>query len=249
MPRRRLALIALLLPPLAALPVVPLAFPSAVAAPAEGGAAAEDMGFLVKLALMEGHLIIGQELLQAGRQALALPHFGHPVRELYDDIEEDLRRRNVHGFEAELLRLEAAATAAPTAPATVAQYQVVIAAVHRARDAVPASLRGSVPQMIRVCADVLDVAAGEYGEALERGRIRNVVEYHDSRGFVFWAVAEIQRLQTAAPAAEQALIARFRPAMEGMRQVVDTLLPPGAPRASIAEYRALARQAGEAAGQ
>jgi hypothetical protein len=230
--------------------LLPAAIPLTAAAatePARGAAA--DTDFLFRLALMEGHLMVGHELLQAGRQPLALPHFGHPVRELYDDIEPELRRRNLPGFEADLLRLEAAATAAPMAAETTALYQSIIATLGRARESVPASLRASVPHMIRLCADVLDVAAGEYGEAIERGRIRNIVEYHDARGFMLWARNELSRLQSATASGGGELMAGFRPAAEKMYAVVEALLPTGAPRSSVSEYRALARQAREAAGQ
>lgn len=50
------------------------------------GEAANDTDFLFRLGMLEGHLMVGHELLSADQTALALPHFGHPVRELYDDI-------------------------------------------------------------------------------------------------------------------------------------------------------------------
>ena len=40
---------------------------------------ADDTDFLFRLGMMEGHLIIGHELLVNNQTALALPHFGHPV--------------------------------------------------------------------------------------------------------------------------------------------------------------------------
>jgi len=245
MRRARIALAATLAFPVAAVPLLPLPFPLPAAIAAS---TADDMGFLTRLALMEGHLQIGHELLQAKRQPLALPHFGHPVRELYDDIAPELKKRGIPPFEAELLKLETMATSAPETAATAAQFQVVFSTIARARDSVDASLRASVPQMVRVCANVLDVAAGEYGEAVERGRIRNVVEYHDSRGFVLWVAAELRRLQNATPT-DPALLARFRPAMEAMRGVVAPLMPPGTPPVSVADYRAMAQKAVEAAGQ
>ena len=75
-------------------------------------------------------------------------------------------------------------TKAPKSPATAAKFDEVIAAIHRARDATPAAVRASVPAMIRICADTLEAAAGEYGRSIEKGRIESLVEYHDSRGFV-----------------------------------------------------------------
>jgi len=249
MPPRNLLLLLALTGPVATLPTT-LPLPAVAASTTEpAGDPAADTDFLFRLALMEGHLMVGHELLQAGHHPLALPHFGHPVRELYDDIEPELHRRNLPAFEADLLRLEAAAGATPGTAETVALYRSVIATLDRARESVPARLRASVPHMIRLCADVLDVAAGEYGESIERGRIRNIVEYHDARGFVLWARNELSRLQSTMAAGSGELMARFRPVAEQMHAVVDALLPTGAPRVSVSGYRALARQAREAAGQ
>ena len=60
---------------------------SVPAAPASA-AAPDDTDFLFRLGMLEGHLMVGHDLLAAGKPGLALPHFGHPVRELYDDISD-----------------------------------------------------------------------------------------------------------------------------------------------------------------
>ncbi|HEU0118559.1 MAG TPA: hypothetical protein VFR09_07995 [Alphaproteobacteria bacterium] len=208
------------------------------------GAADDDTDFLFRLGMLEGHLMVGHDLLKAGKPALALPHFGHPVRELYADISDYLEKHHSPAFDGQLIKLEAAVTTAPDAPETDALYQSTIASVHKAREIVPAQLRASVPEMIKVCADTVDAAAGEYGEALEHGRIETIVEYHDSRGYLSYVAQELQHLMdTHKDASDQALLTRFKVVLAKAQYIVAPLLPGPVPRGSVGEYRAVAEQA------
>ncbi|MBA3896532.1 MAG: hypothetical protein H0X36_05245, partial [Sphingomonadaceae bacterium] len=93
--------------------------PGSVIAAADSAISSEDHAeLLFKLGLLEGHLLVGRELIDANQTQLALPHFGHPIRELYDDISGELARRGVTGFDGELIALEALAAGKPTDPAT-----------------------------------------------------------------------------------------------------------------------------------
>ena len=234
--------------PAAAVPVPPRAassaIPAIIAVDAHLGDAADDADFLFRLGMLEGHLMVGHELLQAHQPALALPHFGHPVRELYDDIADYLAAKKAPGFDADLVQLEALVTAKPASAETEAKYQAVIAAVHRARDVAPAELRASLPEMIKICADTIDAASGEFGESLEHGRVSAVVEYHDSRGFLEYVAQQVGDLKTAhtdAPA--QTVLGRFTAVLAKAQWIVGDLLPGATPRASVGTYRAVASEA------
>lgn len=203
-----------------------------------------DIDFLFRLGMLEGHLIVGHDLLVAHQGSMALPHFGHPVRELYDDVSDYLDNRKFPAFDTQLVKLEAAVAAAPYAPQTEAQYQAAIATVHKARDIAPAEVRASVPAMIKVCAETLDAASGEYGGALERGRIQSIVEYHDSRGYVSWVGEYLQSLIGAHPdIASQDLLGRMKLVLAKAQWIVEPLLPAATPRASVGQYRAVAAEA------
>ena len=214
--------------------------------PLSGAQAAEtdDADFLFRLGMLEGHLIVGHDLLAAGRNGLALPHFGHPVRELYDDISDYVDAKKIAPFDRQLIRLEAAVAGAPTSPDTEALYQATIKTVQQARLTAPAALRESVPEMIKICSDTIDAAAGEYGESLNRGRIDVLVEYHDSRGFLSFVAQEADTLaRTHGDGASQGLLARFRTVLAKAQWIVDPLLPAPTPRASVGQYRAIASEA------
>jgi hypothetical protein len=208
----------------------------------------DPVDFLFRMGMLEGHLMVGRELIAANQVKLALPHFGHPVRELYSDISPWLEAHKVASFEEPLVRLEAAAAAAPKAPATFALYDQVIATVHAARDTAPQALRDSVPEMIRICSDTVDAAAGEYGEALNRGKIDSLVEYHDSRGYLGFIAQEMDRVsRLAKPPAETGMVERFGAVLARARWIVEPLMPAEQPRATVTQYRAVAADAAKVA--
>jgi hypothetical protein len=203
-----------------------------------------DTDFLFRLGMMEGHLIVGHDLLAAGKPELAIPHFGHPVRELYDDVTDYLTEHRFPAFDKQLIGLEATVTAAPKSDAAERQYQEAITTIHKARQIAPAQVRDSVPEMITVCANTIDAAAGEYGEAIKQGRVDSLVEYHDSRGYISAAAQEVDRLQKAhADPADQGLIGRFKAVLAKAQWIVEPLMPADPPRASIAQYRTVAAEA------
>ena len=207
-------------------------------------AAPDDTDFLFRLGMLEGHLIVGHDLLAAGRTGLALPHFGHPVRELYDDISDYVAAKKIKPFDTQLIKLEAAVAGAPAAPETEALYQATVRTVQQARLTAPAALRASVPAMIKICSDTIDAAAGEYGESLNRGRIDVIVEYHDSRGYLSYVAQEAAALAQSHPdAPSQTLLARFKAVLAKAQWIVDPLLPAPTPRASVGQYRTIAAEA------
>ena len=213
------------------------------ALPARAGAP-DDTDFLFRLGMLEGHLMVGHDLIKANQNGLALPHFGHPVRELYDDIEDYVAAKHIKPFDTQLIKLEAAVASAPQSPQTEVLYQATIKTLHDARLVAPASIRDSVPSMIRICSDTIDSAAGEYGESMNRGKIDVVVEYHDSRGFISYVAQAAADLAASHPdPASQAMLARFKVALSKAQWIVDPLLPPPTPRASVGQYRTVAAEA------
>src|SRR6187200_2749765 len=45
--------------------------------------------------MIRGHLLVGAELIEAGRWADAMPHFLHPEEEIYASIRDQLKTYNV----------------------------------------------------------------------------------------------------------------------------------------------------------
>ena len=207
----------------------------AAGAPAE----AAEADYLEKLGLLEGHLLVGRRLLEANESRLAVPHFGHPIRELYTWLEPRLAAHRAPGFEAELEAMEAYAeggghgTGGRFAPAW-ASLQPKLAA---AKAAVPPAMRDSPRFMLNHVAMMAYDVAGDYGESIERGRIVNIVEYHDSMGFLMYAAATAAAQRTrggpAAPAWQEA-----EAVLEDLRKVAyPELLPSSRPATSVSGVR------------
>jgi len=147
----------------------------------------DNLDLFEKLGLMEGHLVIGKALLDARMQDDALPHFGHPVRELYDYLKPVFAERKYPEFERQLQELEHRATEAPNEAATAAAFDDVISRIDGLRRSIPGALLGSADFLIMGIALMVDDAAGDLGESLDKGRIANTVEYHDAMGFARYA--------------------------------------------------------------
>ena len=197
---------------------------------------------LFKLGLLEGHLMVGRELLEAGQPRLALPHFGHPVRELYDDISGELSRRGVTGFDHDLITLEALVTGKPQDPATGAQHATVLSTLATLRATVPDGLRDNERFMLGVLGEVAAVSAEDYSESIEGGRIEKPVEYHDSRGYLQYAAKELARLENRPDLRGSPRLGAARAKLAEMQAVTGSLLPPDRPIRSVAAYRGLVGQ-------
>ena len=222
--------------------------PGSVIAAADPAISSEDHAeLLFKLGLLEGHLMVGRELIDAGQTQLALPHFGHPIRELYDDISGELAQRGVTGFDGELIALEALAAGKPTAPATSAQYDKVIGIIAALRATVPAGLLDNERFMLGVLGEVAAISAEDYGESIEGNRIEKPVEYHDSRGYLEYADRELGRLEGRPALRGDPGLSLARAKLMEMRAVTGPLLPPERPLLSVAAYKEIVAQFKQAA--
>lgn len=196
----------------------------------------DNLDLFEKLGLMEGHLMIGMALLEAKMQRDALPHFGHPVRELYDYLKPAFKARRHPEFERELQDLEARAKSAPNDPATRAAYNDVLARIDGFRRTIPAELSGSARFVIRGIALMMEAAGGDLGESLQKGRITNTVEYHDAMGFARYA----EKLLTANSTLLAADAGRIAPEMKTTLAAFPSLAPPSRPTRSVSDLMAAA---------
>ncbi len=160
----------------------------------EGGAAQKDydaklppaLRFYRDIELIRGHLLVGDELVRAGRWAEALPHFLHPSEEIYGKIRNDLRTYDVAPFEATMKSLAQTVKAK-----NEAAYRTAFTALEERLAAADKGARAKEQNWPAFAVDavleLLRTATNEYEEAVEDGRIAEAVEYQDSRGFVWQA--------------------------------------------------------------
>ena len=203
--------------------------------PETGGG--EDADFGLRLALLQGHLQIGRELLDAGQQENAIPHFGHPVRELYGDIRPVIAARGGEQLEGDLVRTESLAVLNGESPDFAASFDASMAKVAAARALIPAATLNTDAYALRLAADIAGVAAQEYRNALVGGRIDSLIEYHDARGFIFYAADMLAERESSDPRMAEA--ARI---VGELRSFVEPLNPPDPPRADDAQFAAKAAE-------
>jgi uncharacterized damage-inducible protein DinB len=166
----------------------------------EGGGAAQlqpSIHVCRGIEMIRGHLLVGAELIEAGRWADALPHFLHPEEEIYGSIRDQLKTFNIAPFQVALKSLSQTVKA-KNKEAYARARAALDERLAAAETAVKAKEANGTYFVLETALEVLQQAADEYEEAIQKGRIANVVEYQDARGFVF----EVDRLVgTVMPAA------------------------------------------------
>jgi hypothetical protein len=139
-----------------------------------------------QLALIHGHLLIGNELVQEDRWDDALPHFLRPTEEIYPQIVPYLKSQSIPSFDAQLKRL-----AQSVKERKMEAYDTARLFVQMRMDGALDGARKRMTPMrtftLRTIAEVLKVAQSEYLAAVEDGRIGKVAAYQGGRGLVYYA--------------------------------------------------------------
>ncbi|WP_375498500.1 helix-hairpin-helix domain-containing protein [uncultured Nostoc sp.] len=148
---------------------------------------AKDVDYMSKLGLMKGHLLVARELLDQNQPKQAEPHIGHPVEEIYVDVEDQLNERKVKEFKTTLVSLQDLVKSSPKDSKVKTNFTSSVQAVDGAIAALPADERSKPGFVLKVINELLDSANSEYGAAIANGKITAPIEYQDSRGFVFYA--------------------------------------------------------------
>ncbi|MCX7358434.1 MAG: hypothetical protein NT015_09880 [Alphaproteobacteria bacterium] len=194
-------------------------------------AASEDADFAMRLVLIEGHLQVGRELIEAGQTQNSLPHFGHPVRELYSDMIPVIVHRGGAQFDRDLIELEGLAARENNSETFRTAFDAALAKVHAARDLIPAEKWADDQFVLGLVADTANVASQEYRHALVGGRIDSLIEYHDARGFIFRLNDILNAHQSTDPRLTQAAAI-----VAELRAFVEPLNPPNPPRATDVQF-------------
>lgn len=181
--------------------------------------------FFRDMSLIRGHLLVGDELVKAGLWEDALPHFHHPVEELYTSIGPRLQGQGLRQFDTTLKAL-AQTVQAKNRTAYDAALRVV---VQRMADTDKGMRKFATPFLQSRVSTVLAVlrsATSEYAEAVEDGRITKPVEYQDSRGFVFYAERLLNSIAPDLEKKDKAALAAIRAAYADLKTTWPTPVPP-----------------------
>lgn len=148
---------------------------------------AKDVDYMTKLGLMKGHLVVAKELLDQQKPEQAEPHIGHPVEEIYVDVEDQLQERNVKEFKTTLIGLQDLVKSKPKDAQVKNNFEASMQAVDGAIQGLPEQQRQSPEFVLQVVNGLLNAANSEYGAAIANGKVSAAIEYQDSRGFVNYA--------------------------------------------------------------
>ncbi|MEH2034510.1 MAG: helix-hairpin-helix domain-containing protein [Nostoc sp.] len=174
---------------------------------------AKDVDYMSKLGLMKGHLLVAQELLDQNQPKQAEPHIGHPVEEIYVDVEDQLNERKVKEFKTTLVSLQDLVKSSPKDSKVKTNFTSSVQAVDGAIAALPADQRSKPGFALQVINELLDSVNSEYRAAIADGKITAPIEYQDSRGFVFYANELYKGISSqvaqAAPEAHKAIDTSF----------------------------------------
>jgi hypothetical protein len=188
---------------------------------------AKDLDYMVKLGLMKGHMYVAKELLDLGETKQAEPHIGHPVEEIYADVEDQLKERGVKEFKAGLITLEDLVKAGAKDKTKVdAEFTKSMAAIDGAIAMLPEAQRKSPKFTLQVINGLLETAKDEYGAAVADGKFKEVIEYQDSRGFVRYAD---ELYKAIAPQVSPETSKKISTALADLKTAWPAPIPPAAP--------------------
>ncbi len=224
----------------------PAATPSPIAKATEGGEGGDgtgnpDVDLMINLGLMKGHLMVAQELIEQKKYKEAEPHIGHPVEEIYGDVEAGLTQRQIPQFKDALNQLTDLIKTAPESPELATAYQASMAGVDAAITAIPAAQRQSPAFVMPVISGLLNTAADEYKAAIADGKFVELVEYQDSRGFVLYSELLYNGIADAQAKADPAKHAAMQQAIADLKTAWPAVTPPATPVKTPAEVAALVK--------
>lgn len=200
---------------------------------------AKDVDYMSKLGLMKGHLLVAKELLAQQQPKQAEPHIGHPVEEIYVDVEDQLNERNVKEFKTTLISLQDLVKSQPKAAKVNTDFKTSMDAVDSAIAALPENQRTSPQFVLQVINELLDAANSEYGAAIANGKIAAAIEYQDSRGFVNYANQLFQGISSSLAASNPEANKAIASSMSELTKTWPAAIPPAQPVNTPAEVTQL----------
>jgi hypothetical protein len=197
----------------------------------EGGgrSLAPDMSFAVRIAQMRGHLLVGDQLIKEGQWAAAMPHFLHPAEELYDGVRGQLKTYKTPPFEAELTTLANLVKRKKGGKDYDKAFKAVQDAFAAADAGVKARQSNWPSFAVATSLELVKSAAGEYEEAIEKGRIAKPVEYQDARGFILQSEKMFESVAPSLEKKDASAVNSAREAFADLKKIFPTATPPKEP--------------------
>ena len=188
-----------------------------------------ELAFAARIALLRGHILVGDELVKQQQWNAALPHFLHPTEEIYGDIKDELAEHKVPPFDAAFKALSDVVKAKKGGN----DYATALKRVNDALAAADAGMKAKQADwpgfVVEAAVEALKAAAGEYQQAIVGGRIAKPVEYQDARGFVWQAERMIEGVAPDLQKKNATALSEMRAGMAELKKAFPSPMPPRTP--------------------
>ena len=165
--------------------------------------------FVSNIEQIRAHLNAAMMNKQAGNNSLAQAHTLHPISEIYSSIEPQIANANMtlnQTLASNLNELSQMVNSSTTDEFNTQAQKINRLVNQTVKQVVPVETRNNSTFGSAVVADLLSIASAEYGEAVENGKIKEIVEYQDGQAFVSRAQdLMVQTSSTGLPPQEQTL--------------------------------------------
>ena len=188
-----------------------------------------ELAFAVRIALLRGHLSVGDELVAQKQWNAALPHFLHPTEEIYGDIKDQLADYNVPPFDGALKAVSDIVKARKGGNDYTRALKAVIDALAAADTGMKAKQANWPGFVVATAVEALKTAANEYQQAIVGGRIAKPVEYQDARGFIWQADRMIVSVSAHLQTKDATALREVRAGLVQLQQAFPSAMPPRAP--------------------
>src|SRR5918994_6849730 len=143
--------------------------------------------FVSNIDQIRAHLDAAMMNKQAGNNSLAQAHTLHPIAQIYSSIEPQIANANMTLNQTLALNLNGLSQIVNSS--TTDEFNTQAQKINRlvnqtVKQVVPVETGNNSTFGLAVVADLLSIASAEYGEAIENGKIKEIVEYQDGQAFV-----------------------------------------------------------------
>ena len=145
------------------------------------------VGFVSNIEQIRGHLNAALMNKEAGNTSLAKAHTLHPIAEIYSSIEPQISNANITLNETLATNLNQFSEIVNSSSIDEfdAQSQTINGILNQTlQQVIPTEIADNSTFRLGVVSDLLSIASVEYGEAVENGTIKEMVEYQDGQAFV-----------------------------------------------------------------
>src|SRR5215211_4509297 len=143
--------------------------------------------FVSNIEQIRAHLDAAMMNKQAGNNFLAQAHTLHPIAEIYSSIEPQIANANMtlnQTLASNLNELSQMVNSSTTVEFNTQAQKINGLVNQTVKQVVPVETANNSTFGLAVVADLLSIASEEYGEAIENGTIKEIVEYQDGQAFI-----------------------------------------------------------------